>query len=190
MANSSINVAEVLDRLLDKGINLSASDIDVCCPPCNPYIFASVETFLKFAEAYGAPIPCCYNLIASTETFLKFAEAVGTGGSAEGPCLGNESFSDCYQELISGQDQDFIDRILDKGIVEMGHIGNSGGESNLCLINTFIRTAFNLQTDTPPSSLAEIIDRILDKGIVVECIGEGSIMASMETYLKWREGVG
>jgi hypothetical protein len=35
--------AAVLDLLLDKGIILPPST-NICCPPCNPYVLASVET--------------------------------------------------------------------------------------------------------------------------------------------------
>lgn len=55
-------------------------------------VTASVESFLKYAEAAGitcsaglppvcplADIQCCTNIVASIETYLKYAEAVGGG---------------------------------------------------------------------------------------------------------------
>jgi hypothetical protein len=34
-----------------------------------------------------------------------------------------------------------------------------------------------------------MLDIIQDKGIVIECIPEGFIIASIETYLKWAEAI-
>jgi hypothetical protein len=94
--NNRTALEEALDRILDKG--LSQPNCDLCCPDCEGvYVLASVETFLKFAEAVGittsAAVPaspdllvgtfptnpevCCSNVYASTETYLKYAEAVG-----------------------------------------------------------------------------------------------------------------
>jgi hypothetical protein len=43
--------AQGIDRLLDKG--LFSTDCKFCCPDCGRYVFASVETYLKYAEAVG-----------------------------------------------------------------------------------------------------------------------------------------
>jgi hypothetical protein len=43
--------AEAIDIVLDKGI--VSYDCKTCCPDCQNYVFASVETFLKYGEAMG-----------------------------------------------------------------------------------------------------------------------------------------
>ncbi len=60
-----------------------------------------------------------------------------------------------------------------------------------------------VQKSTNSSSLAEVVDRILDKGIVVDAWAKVSlvgielvsvearvVIASVETYLKYAEGIG
>lgn len=101
--NNRIGFDETIDRILDKG--LSQPNCGLCCPDCEGvYVLASVETFLKFAEAVGItqspaipalpsenillgtfpnnPEICCSNVYASTETYLKYAEAMGITQSA------------------------------------------------------------------------------------------------------------
>lgn len=179
--------AELLDVLLDNGLILPPSE-NICCPPCTegPYILSSVETFLKFAEAAGETSACCFNVAATVETFLKLEE--GWNGPI---CENDSSFSDCVAEienlLTASEYLDF----LQKGLVELGHIaGDGSGGSYVCILATYLQSAFNLQTGSPATSLIEILLRIQDKGIVIQCIPDGFIMASVETYLKWAEAVG
>jgi hypothetical protein len=54
VADPTISWTEVLDLLLDKGIVSTVCNI--CCPDCGvntDYTFASIETYLKYAEAVG-----------------------------------------------------------------------------------------------------------------------------------------
>jgi hypothetical protein len=180
--------AEVLDIILDKGLIIPES-AEVCCPTCNPYVFASVETFLKFAEAVNCGTPgtctCCSRVNASVETYLKYAEAVGNEIES---CENNEAFMDCLEEIQNQLSLPEINILLDKGIVEYGSLGTPAS-TQLCLINTFALSAFNIQTGNT-STYFEIITRILDKGIVIDCTGTETIIASVETYLKWAEAVG
>jgi hypothetical protein len=144
---------ELLDNILDKGV--IESNCKICCPDCdNIYVFASVETFLKFSTAiYGTvdvfnQIPevpcynqdyfskgCCTNVHASIETYLKYEEAVlqnpdsgeiDPGNLADFPTCCN-GFTECVDELV-------------------------------CWASTDLK-----RNDADP---AEIADRILDKGIV------------------------
>lgn len=182
MPNPTSSPAEIFDRLLDKGIILPPST-EICCPACNPYVLAAVETFMKLVEAWES-LPCCYNVSASVETYLKLYEMIPD----QEVCEDDNTFIDCLAELQNILSVEDFDRLLDKGIVEMGHIGADGsGGSNICILVNFIQSAFNLQPPGYVSSLGEIIDRILDKGVVIQCIPEGFIMASVETYLKWAE---
>lgn len=182
--------AEALDRFLDKGIFLPESS-EICCPTCGPYVLASVETFLKFAEAEDCTsgqgiCNCCARVYASVETYLKYAEAVGNDGIAD--CQNNETFIDCLEEIQSTYTEEEIDRLLDKGLVEYGSLGTPAS-TQLCLLNTFVLSSFNLQT-VNPSSRPEILDRILDKGIVIDCNDGETVIAGIETYLKYKEAVG
>jgi len=190
MANSSTSAAEILDRILDKGIVGSIPD-NFCCPPCGRYVIASVETYIKYIEAVALENQCCYNIKASVETFLKFDEAADMIPNFPSQC-DNPSFENCYDEMTIKLNFDAyaIDRILDKGIVEQGAIGlNGSGSSYLCILTDFILSAFNLQGDIL-STKAEILDRILDKGIVIDCTGDTLVVASVETYIKYIEAVG
>jgi hypothetical protein len=69
MPTSNAYVAGVETAL--KILEADAIDIDT-----DTVMGASVETTLKFAEAFGG-VPNSYKLVASVETDLKFAEAVG-----------------------------------------------------------------------------------------------------------------
>lgn len=181
--STNYSPAEVLDVLLDQGLILPPST-NICCPPCDPYVLASVETLLKFAEAVGST--CCYNIAASVETYLKFAE--GYSGSV---CENNSSFSDCVAEIENLLTPSEYVSFLQSGLVELGHIAADGsGDSWVCILATYLQSSFNLQTGSPALPLSEMLSTIQDKGIVISCIPDGFIMASVETYLKWAEAVG
>jgi hypothetical protein len=92
---SAQDVFDIVNVLLDEGIVIYCDG--------ETKVTASVETFLKYAEAVGItcgappPVParvstsavvttncididgCCTNVVASVETYLKYAEAVGPG---------------------------------------------------------------------------------------------------------------
>jgi len=158
---NKITAADGIDRILDKGIVMP--NCDFCCPcPDGVYSLASVETFLKLAEAIGIDDPgrCCNQFNPSIEEFLE-----------------------CH-----GQSAETWDRLLDKGIVEWGLIEN---KSQLPFLFEWINQIL-LSGGAGSSSAAEIIDRILDKGIVIFCNEETGeiVIASVETYLKYAEAVG
>ena len=177
-------IAEVLDQITDKGIVLSIENDTVCCPDCTKvYVFASVETFLKFAETIGG-LNCCLHTTSSVETNLKLVEAVG--GTLEVPTC-PQNYNSCIDSLFEDLTPEEIDRILDKGIVEYGSIS---GDSQVCRIHDFINLSYNNQIGAVPSTKGEILDRLLDKGIVIACSETEIIIASVETYLKWADAVG
>jgi hypothetical protein len=184
------NVAEVIDRLLDKGIIFPQST-EICCPPCNPYILSSVETFGKIVNEGLVELSCCYNATATAEVYLTFLQLADSAGIEN--CENNNSFSDCFVEIQDILSPEELDRLLDKGIVETGHIGEDGsGGSNLCIFANLVKSAYFLQPPPPPafSSIAEIIDRILDKGIVIECSNDTLFISSVETYNNFKLGGG
>jgi hypothetical protein len=205
----------IVDRLLDIGIVTSNEALDLCCPDCvqnmngnnvSIYVLASVETFLKFAEAFGCggssvvpAIPnsteqplgsssydgncqCCTHIYASVETELKLYEFYGYQDepNTSPPC--SDNFNDCVNNIFSTFTAEEMDRILDKGIVEYGAIR---GSSQLCKINEYLDLA--IFSGVSLITKAEIIDRILDKGFVVSCHNDEMIIASVETWLKSAE---
>lgn len=183
--------AEVLDRLLDKGYVMPVGDSGICCPTCGPYVLASVETFLKYAEAVGLTGPeitekCCTNAFASVETYLKYLEAVGTPNSC------NNGFTQEVNTLLDALGTpEAVDRVQDKGIVESGSV-NTDLSSSISDLQDLIEAMFSHPNNVNASfsSLAEILDRILDKGIVLYCDEENLVLASVETYLKFAEAYG
>jgi hypothetical protein len=184
--------SEMFDALIDKGEVLTNENGEFEIPEKNIYVFASVETYLKFGEAYYYNESSWFRpnykyqrhelkISSSVETYLKFAEAVGfiSGGSVIYKLFKNNDFLDSYIELIedSGyfgdleEKAEFIDRLLVKGIVEHGKL------------------KFKDYSDAY-QNLSDL-DRRLDKGLVVfydkktNSIG----IASVETYLKFAEAL-
>ena len=157
---------ETLDRMLDKGI--VTTKCNVCCP-CEDggYVLASVETFLKYAEALvnnnGAEFTgdtCCSSFPAAVESTLD--------------------------ECFTAPNIDCTDRILDKGIVEQGLIN---GQSQLQHFIDWIISIMPLVGTT--TTACEIFEKIIDKGIVILCEKDTDrvIIASVETFLKWNEAI-
>ena len=209
---STSTLPQILDRLLDKGIVQTNDELDICCPDCiqdmnsnrvSVYAIASVETFLKFAEALGftqraqpaaSPLlsnfkeqtvaTCCTHISASVETSLKFSEAFGNLPNNPTPsCPTN--FNSCMNTLKNSLTSEGVDRLLDKGIVEYGSLS---GFSQICRIDEFIDLSISL--DPQSATKAEIIDRILDKGLVISCCDDEIVIASIETWLKYAEASG
>lgn len=188
MAKSTL--AEILDRILDKGITQNDEEGELCCPDCNQdglnvYVIASVETFLKFMEAIpvnSQNSDCCLNSISSVETNLKLVEAFGTSYLGKN-CPTN--FDDCWNTINQSLSAEGSDRILDKGIVEFGSIK---GVSKLCDIYNFCVSSATLNND---STVVEVFDRVMDKGIVISCDEDRNfVTASVETWITYWEAVG
>ena len=179
--DSSSSIAEYFDRILDKGLVLTNAT-NVCCPDCTKspiYSLASSETFLKLAEAlnwlYETNLTCCINTQMGIESQLKY----DTVWEVEKyPCC-NNNFEFCLSQFSTILN---LDTVLDKGVVE---VNSYDGNTLLCKI-------YDLFINTPEdaffnSSLSEVFDRIMDKGIVAYCCGCTTVIASVETFLKWYE---
>lgn len=153
---------QVIDRILDKGdVSPMCSD---CCPCNNIYVFASVETFSKFAEAMG------WDSLSTCDLWYS-------------DCCKD----DCFDKISEKYGSEVTDRILDKGIVEYSTLGT---RSTLCEIYDAL-IANNI---IYAGEAAEIVDRVLDKGIVFYCSksspdkeGDEQVIASVETFLKYAE---
>jgi hypothetical protein len=190
----SLTIPEYFDIILDKGSIIEGKNDKICCSDCptgdtfpKVYVLACVETWLKWAEAVGITasgfdpegIICCNNVSASVETYLKYKEAVDD--NLDDLCCDND-FEDCLLNLSQVANWG---RLLDKGIVETNTVNG----------NTLVCTLTNLILNAPEDSLGvasftEVIDRLLDKGLVSYCCPCSTIIASVETFLKWAEAVG
>lgn len=152
---------EQLDRFLDKGLVTPLCGF--CCPcPESAYVLASVETFLKFAEAvpYGEVPGTCCNTFSSV----------------------TEDMEECILP-----DAEAIDRILDKGIVEAGLIN---GQSQLGLINEWIKSILPLGGFSGAETLDRILDKGIVIWCEEQENGEGNlVLGSVETFLKYAEEV-
>jgi hypothetical protein len=194
---------------------------DLLFPEDEIYILSSVESYLKFAEAVSVILNenneiigngylnnKKINVSASIETYLKFEEAnsyfFGEGQSYN---YNNQTgFIKQYLELISDQTyakandflrkSDFLDRLNDKGIVELGQIGKGSK-----LVYTHILKKIILDIETWLSYTEESMDSdndrfishilyvILDRGISVREYKGNLIISSIETYLKFVESL-
>lgn len=193
--------AEFLDITLDEAYIKPLFESDICCPVCGydyynnsnlvfTYVLASIETYLKFAEALGVSLKnkfssenCCINAKATPEVMTQFLDTIGDENYV--PC--DNGYLEGFDGLLNLLDTQGKIRLLEKGIVEENTL-NEDFTSNLpnfkTMVQTFKNSIYNYQ------SLSEIIDRILDKGLVISCDGENIIFASVEEYLKIAEGVG
>jgi hypothetical protein len=171
--NSIISSGDVasIDRILDKG--LISSDCHCCpCPEdeTNLYFLGSIEEFLFLNEVYGGfqNATCCSefnNAINEMKCHLDV-----------GPIrIGNSSWPTA------------LDYILEKGIVEFGLIN---GESQLPFILNWYNSNISF-LQKKKIQLVEIFEVIFNKGLVLSCnqFNAGSVLASVETYLKAAESI-
>jgi hypothetical protein len=175
--NPNNTYSEVLDSILDEGI--VTNNYGYCCPECGQeYVFASGETFLKYAEAAGLlnqSSDCCMNIDASIETYLKFLEALGWTPTA------------CNTDICSDELEDYVgvtiyDNLRDIGMIEYSSLL---GGSFMCKLLDWK----GIVTITP-TEFGELVESFLEKGLVVSCLDGNIIISSVETYLKYAEAVG
>ena len=169
------------------------------------YVLAGVETYLKFNEAQLMINPSVLqnkkvNVISSIETNLKFLEAtIGvdynhtskTGFQQQLLELINDT--NYFDEGVLQTKIDFTDRILDKGIVEFGQIGDG---SKLVYSEILKKTIITVQLAISYMQdgnlenyviLKRLFDIIIDKGIVVRTYKNNLIISSVEKYLQYLE---
>ena len=211
--NPQQTYAESMDRVLDKGIVFSEKSDSINHGTFSftngelegIYVIASVETYLKYAEALGAGIG---NIYSNTETALKAFEVAGTspGGriSVDGIEVANNisSGSELFLSSIMKIEDISIDddRLREKGIIESSYLRYSDSEGMERLQLEQIPTGFSFLKKLinhhssgvlgTTSSFGEVVDRILDKGLVIKIQPTHVCVASVETYLKLAEAVG
>jgi hypothetical protein len=195
----SISSVDQLAQILDKG---DISPLCSCCPCGNLYAFASVETFLKLAEALGwtndQGCPSWYSDCCTENCLDKLGELYGPAltdvildkGIIEYSLLGTKStLCDIYDYLkennVPIQDAiDFVDMILDKGVVFYCTSSNpdiEGDQQVLASVETFLKygEAVGIGCVDPSNCGCLPTEKC--------CL---SIKASVETYLKFAEAVG
>lgn len=180
------------------------------------------------AESYGIGADGNFNIVdsvrASVETYLKYAEAIGsrsTGGnsfddnlnglSGNISALVNQKLNKIIDNNVANPSgisspNEIIDRILDKGTVTTSHfytkdcnatqlkaLVDEDGGSILTYLNNVVSPILQ------ENMSAEGLDRVLDKGFVVDIkiagtgiceVSHRTVVASVETYLKYAEAVG
>jgi hypothetical protein len=103
-------------------------------------------------------------------------------------CSKTEDFDDCINELTEYFGPTLMTTLMEKGIVEQGSIG---GKSGVC---RFKEILLSINPSFTPQEIYDYYFELLDKGIVLDtsngCSGTGSIVTSVETYLKYAEAVG
>jgi hypothetical protein len=185
---TAVSPAEVFDLALDTGIIIPIDENSVCCPKCGPYVLASVETFLKFADAWciidglACAVSCCINVYAGTITYEEYIDEMGQEYTCQNG-FAQETLALTSLFTTPAEQQ----RLLDKGIVEHGSL-NEDLTSNISNLKTMIQAFF--ASEYNESSLSEILDRILDKGLVVYCTADNVIIGSVETFLSYSDNVG
>jgi hypothetical protein len=168
------------------------------------YVLASVETYLKFQEGQHIANPSLIenkkiNVNSSIETNLKFLEAAAVNYNY----TSKTGFQQQLLELINDTTYfkeneletkaEFFDRIIDKGIVELGQIG---GGSKLVYSEILKKTIVSIQLAIGAMQngnlenyelLMRLFDVIIDKGIVVRTYKNNLIISSVEKYLQFLE---
>jgi hypothetical protein len=192
---------EAFDRILNKGLVLTNESGEFEAPEKNIYVISSIETYLKFHEALAtdneSEDDIDINVAASVESYLKFAEATAQTIGGEEMGYSDQVFNLKYNyenqteflstwlniinwsniewsdrtEEVEGK-VEILDRVLDKGIVELGYLK----------IKNYSEVYEN----------PLVFDRILDKGIVISYngINNNILISSVETYLKYAEALG
>jgi hypothetical protein len=183
-------VQDTLYVILEKGV-VRPQCCDTC-PVCD-YVFASTETYLKYAEAIGVPQPgCCFSYYVKEESrnmmieinsvFEFYDKKEGDVYILDSKCKSN--FSKCVEFVKNTIGEANFNILLEKGFVENERLYN---QSALCFIlNYYLDNGV-----TDPLVLTDVLVGVMDRGVVISCIGKNfTVIGSVETYLKFAEGIG
>lgn len=189
-SNSTTNPYQQFIQRLDKGVIFPKSIL--CCPDCGPYAISSVETFGKFYEAIaGCTELCCLSFTGGAESLLKLNEILDAFLTPEEkdeiyPC-GNDflqKIDSLLSEMNSNPSKTYnTNYFLGEGIVEYGLL-NSDSSSSINKLRDLLFSINTTQTEDV------IFKEVLDKGIVVYCTEYWTVIASIETFLKYAEATG
>lgn len=189
-SNSTTNPYQQFIQRLDKGVIFPKSIL--CCPDCGPYAISSVETFGKFYEAIaGCTELCCLSFTGGAESLLTLNEILDAFLTPEEkdeiyPC-GNDflqKIDSLLSEMNSNPSKTYnTNYFLGEGIVEYGLL-NSDSSSSINKLRDLLFSINTTQTEDV------IFKQVLDKGIVVYCTEYWTVIASIETFLKYAEATG
>jgi hypothetical protein len=187
------DVLSTWDELLDEGFSTSAYTQTICCDECDlsgTTVFASIETFLKYAEAvsltYDGTCPvsgltCCISAYGNINSYDILLNSLGaTGDPPFQNCINivNDcpylDFNTVLNRIISEFGYNTTKVILDKGVVLLGNI------SIKCLLDYLDTKSENFR--------GLFLLKLLDKGMIYDCQNEK--FAGVETWLKYAEAVG
>jgi len=172
------------------------TNCNFCCPDCEAthrYVLASAPLYsVYYSAVYSATClpPCCIEVNASLTAMNTIKEGLGnvalsTAFAAVPPntnCCGT-NFSECVSRIKTLLPDKWGSIFSVLGVVEESSFN---GNTNLCIIADFIETLLVLFTET---ETADIIKAILNVGFVVDCRPEGTVIASIPTYLTYLESV-
>jgi hypothetical protein len=135
-------------------------------------------------NATTCPPPCCIEVDASITAMTatipdSLSPSLSTAFAQVPPvtnCCGT-NFSECSQALKDtlGSSKPLVYQT--NGIVEESTIS---GSTTLCILSTFLQS-----TSYTDLEQANIVNAILTKGLVIDCRPEGTIIASIDTYLTY-----
>lgn len=157
------------------------------------------ERTLQMYEAAPCAITgCCFNIFATVETYLTFAETIGNQQfldslevegingnilavtSGETACLDNNFYS-CITQ-ISGLCDDFS-VFVDSGIFETNTLS---GQSAICILKDYIINN-SLSTSDAQNLLSLFIS---DKGMITLCDDNTIFIGGVEPFLSYGEATG
>jgi hypothetical protein len=167
--DSSIDPDLHLVYLLDRGVVFPKSIL--CCPSCGPYFIGSIDAAEKLLEGFSNCAECCISVINTSENYTCDNDFI--------PKI-NALLSEMNSNPGKTYDTEYF---LDKGIVEYGSL-NADLSSSINKLRDFLYSADFDETEDV------IFNTIIEKGLVLHCTQYWTIVASVETFLKYAEALG
>ncbi len=172
------------DQLINGGLDagLSISNKNMCCPDCvNGIYYLGYNQGLIdiYQELDNSSIRiCCIEHSSFTETWANFKNAIG----ATLPCC-NTDFNQAVQEWtmtssITSPNYD-LNAILGTGIFESSSFN---GYSGLGILFNYLQLNF---PELTAEDYLEILGATVKTGLVIQCYGCETIVASAPTYIDW-----
>jgi hypothetical protein len=183
--DSSIDPDLHLVYLLDRGVAFPKSIL--CCPSCGPYFIGSIDAAEKLLEGFSNCAECCISAKANEQMTLQLQETLASYGLEQNyPCDNDftSKINALLSEMNSNPDKTYdVNDFLDKGVIEYGSL-NADLSSSINKLRDFLYSADFDETEDV------IFNTIIEKGLVLHCTQYWTIVASVETFLKYAEALG
>lgn len=164
-----------------------------CCPDCtetNRYVLASAATYATYYDSvYSVTCepPCCIELNSTLPGLASHGEGQPSLNDVfavvppNTNCCGT-NFSTCLARIKTLLPTKW------GGLANIGIVEEStfNGSTNLCIIADFIEVLLPLFTET---EVRDIIKTLLETGFVVDCRPEGTLIASVPSYITYLTSV-